>query len=437
MPDSRSLALILCGAFFLSCGDDHRPTPSEPAGALRPAGACKVAAIDALIPQIYASKKHQSEASGFCGEVARLQDKGQYVDAVTTAYAWLTRTFDLYRADELVDGAEAEEAIEQLFDVEVFGTLLAPSFAALPDDPPDLSGLARGLDLDPDLNGVIVKQFAEACDGFAGEDDPCIATTPNRHAALQLKQNGVHVVITVLPPQGDFGFCTAEEGLNDLSHDCFDFQLQVAVFPEGAVLEPGTIGLCVNDRSEFAPSSDVVLGVTKGEKDENGALAFLPAANAPVTLDCTDVEIARSGFGGALWSALGPAWRLLSPRSAIADPGKLGASMGAFSPVVAADKDFRRGSISGTAQSVFDEVSGADVTVWVPDSVVATTKTDAAGTFTVDSLPILGEDGTTYTVTVVRNGTLQDVESATLKPFPLEARDVVGLVFDLVPPGQQ
>lgn len=427
----RPLVALFLATVLFACEGDRAPGPLEPAGTLSLAGACKVASIDALILQIYVTQKHVSEAQGFCGEVARLADKGRHLAAVATAYDWLTWTFDLYRAGALVGGSEDE--IEQLFDVEVFGTLLAPSFAALPnDDPPDLSSLAEGLSLDPDLNGVVVTEFAQDCDESAGASDPCIATTPNRHAALKLRQKGVKVVITILPPQAQYGDCTAIS--DGLSHDCFDFQLHVAVFPADAVVDPGVIGMCVNDVSPFAPDADVILGVTKGRTNPDGSLVVLPSATAPATIDCSDVEVA-TGLPGRLWDAVEPAFRIFRARPAYASPGKLGASVTTFSPMVPVDEDVRRGTISGTATSVFDEVSGADVIVRDPDGVVvATTKTAQDGTFFVGNLPILGEDGTTYTVTVIRNGNLQDTEQAHLAPFPRSARDAT-LVFELFPPG--
>lgn len=422
---------LLLVATLLACEGDPGNVPSEPGGALSGAGACKVAPIEALVPEIYATAKDQSEARGFCGEIERAIGRAEHLVAVTRAYEWLTRTFDLYRAGAVVPGSETE--IERLFDVEVFGTLLAPSFAALPDDDaPDLSSLAEGLHLDPNLNGVVVTALGEACDEAAGNADPCIATTPNRHAALKLKQNGVHVVITSLPPQAAYGDCTAIS--DGLSHDCFDVQLHVAVFPEDAIVDPGVIGVCVNDVSPFAPGSDVTIGVTKGETASDGSLVLLPPAIAPGTLDCSDVEPA-AGLAGRVRSVVDPVLRVFRARPAYASPGKLGASVSTFSPVVPVDEDVRRGSISGVATSVFDEVSGANVTVFDPSgAVVATTVTAADGTFLVDGLPILGESGTTYTVRVVRNGTLEDTETAHLAPFPTSARDV-SVVLELFPPG--
>lgn len=498
MKFSATMVTAFCVVVALGCEDDRGSPLSGRSDGLHPAGACKDVEIADLIPQIYSQNKHQSEAAGFCKDVISLVDDGEGLAAIATAYQWLERTYDLGRAGLLApivgkDDTTADK-IQELFEHEVFGenstfpgtqdALLTQALQQTGLEPPNLSNLAEGLEAIPDFNGIVVDQVVGPCGG--GSNDPCIVVTPNKHAAVQLQNvqqtDGPFVVISTLPPtQTFFGECIAVG--DDKSHDCFNDQLFVAVFsPDGtpAVNSTNTAigGLCVDDFYTYAPDNPPTfgdegtpstlpaennLGITQGKVDNSGNLIFLTDATLPAgVLNCsTSIGNQASGFRGTLWAALGPAQHLFRVTPAYAAPGPMGAAFSNFSPVVAADRRVRNGTLWGTAFSVFDEVSGADVTVYeCPDDPVsaadciapgneattvdgdtATAVTQSDGSFVVGGLPIDGVDGTTYAITVVRNKNLQGVavvaddhtqDTMTLTP---EVRDVETVV-ELFPPGQ-
>lgn len=401
---SRSISAVVLISLLLGCGGEEN-LPSEAERPLAVAAACKDEQIVTLLDSMFDSK-NERDGLQTCAEAIRLAGKSQPVEARAVVHAFLVSVLALIDSGDVAaaPGLTVAESVVALF--HAFTN-------AIGQDPFPLTPEALATD------GVVAQECP---------DEGCTTTTPNRHAALRFNEGGFRVIVTIEPAQTHYGQCTAFEF--EHGHDCFDLQVQVEVFPENKIVTPAIFGTCVVDTGPFAPSGDVASRV-RIATEEDGAFVLLPPATPPGTLDCSDLATtAPDGWRGF---AEDVGRRLFSVRPAYASPGRLGAAVAAFSPVVPVDPEIRTGSIRGTATSVFDEISGADVTLFDGNGqVVGTTLTDAQGAYVFEDVPI-PDASETYSVLVFRNSTLSQQKSVTLTPVPPN-RDVV-LDFELVPPG--
>ena len=182
---------------------------------------------------------------------------------------------------------------------------LADLFQAVADeaglDPPPVTeaALSEGAVMFVDGDGrTVVTQS-----GFGGVDFPAGALTQR-----------TLVILERLPEEGEPG-----DGPLPTDLDQYPIFYQVTTFPEvGELSVEAVAGLCVVDPPDpFAPTPDVAarLRLAHPDPDDPAEIEFLPLMDAPF-VDCT----------GASTEGLG-----------LANPGRLGGAIAAFSPIAAVD----------------------------------------------------------------------------------------------------
>ncbi|MGH9322214.1 MAG: hypothetical protein ACRD3V_20305 [Vicinamibacteria bacterium] len=308
-----ALLLALGLALAWGCGDDEAPTepgPDLPAGLIEQ--------IEALFPE----------------GAARDMAIDQVEQILDQASQTLLLDFIIFGTTELEAGRLLDPGAD---DPPTTEGALADLFEAVADEagveapPVSEDALATGAVAFVDENGLTVVTRS----GFGGVDFPSGA----------LAQRTL-VILERLPETGE---PADHDGPLPTELDQYPIFYQVTTFPEVDELSAEAIaGLCVLDPPDpFAPEPVVAarLRLAHPDPDDPASIEFLPLAEAPF-LDCT----------GASSQGLG-----------LASPGRLGATITAFSPIAAVDP------LSGGPEPLIVSISIPETVPNTPGSTITGT----------------------------------------------------------------
>jgi len=344
MPLGRffSLALLAVPLLFAACSESVVPEErSNPLAAAGPPGRCDDSAIRSAIGDVF-SGGLETQALAKCSNVLRKIGEDDLGTALEMTLAWLEQTLDLFDAGQVSD----RDGIDELFGL---------VFAAL--------GFGNGTDAVVDVVTPAGKNV----------------TTPTGFAGAEFDPNDVSddtfIVITRLDDPRFPGDCVPGLGFDARPGvACYPLFYDYSVFPEENVVDEVVIGQCVLDpgTDPNAPADATILNrIRLATPDESGeGIVLLPVVPGPADVDCTSLGgvIAGDGWRDALWAGLGPLQRVFTVRPAFANPGKLGASISAFSPKIPVDPgasvvagwDAQRGGFSSLgSSSTMDLARGA------------------------------------------------------------------------------
>ena len=225
-------------------------------------------------------------------------------------------------------------------------------------------------------------------------------------------------------PFDDFGFPVGEGS--------FPLFYEFSVTPETS-FGPGVVGgVCVVDPPDpYAPPDPVVarLRLAHLVDGESGPeVEVLPLANADF-LDCTGASTVPAVTGLGAWG--GRALAAFEPLSTFlvaplwASPGRLGATITAFSPFGAVDPDFEEGPgepVPTTTTLVFQDPTLVAGQITTATATVTPPPDDSAAPFVnivFSNLP--GGSGTTVVAPLVNGEAVITVECDPLNQFPADA----------------
>lgn len=328
MTRFRFVVVILGLTILSACADDRGgPMPSDPAGALDPAGwasdLCPDREIRKRIASLFPLENDlRKRAFEHCGNALEAFEAGAHLAAGWWGHRFLWYTTRLYDRSRLLEPEEetTEGAIALLF---------ADLFERIQTEGPPLTaeGIAGG--------GLAIE--------LVTPDRGRLMVTPNRHAAVRFWEDYVSdrtwaVVIQLPAPQEP---TTCPDGFPG-GLPCYPLFFDYSLFPESHLQGEPRVSLCVVDEGPFAPPEEALddLRLASPTHDQPDELMVWPVANASTALDCADASVALFGeerFGDHLWDALGPFHRLFRVTPAYANPGRLGASVSTFSPFAAVD----------------------------------------------------------------------------------------------------
>ncbi|MDX1623132.1 MAG: hypothetical protein R3199_04040 [Gemmatimonadota bacterium] len=167
--------------------------------------------------------------------------------------------------------------------------------------------------------------------------------TPNQKAAVTITVDGqTQLTISGLPEPDEPGQCDTYFGTDaELAAsiqveeaECFPHGFRIEIFPEDNLVGTAVVGLCAVDPPHpLAPPPGTALRIGTQDPDDPGEVIILPEATPPPGLEC-DTQAAR-GSGDResdVWRALDPFEGLFRVTPLYASPGRLGASVTAFSP---------------------------------------------------------------------------------------------------------
>ncbi len=321
------LAAVAILAFILSCGRAESPlspvAPETPPAVLTPAPGT-VAEIQSLLADLFPSPVLSSAALFYFGGIEDAVNTGRLSRARRNANLLIAAALRAHQLGILNDPpgpTTTEEALAHLIELLLEFVGLTP-----PDIPPD----------------ALTPEGAFAPCGPRG----CQVLTGTEFAGVNVPKGALDQdVFIVIRRLDDFNPPL------DTYLDQYPLFYSFSTIPETALHRDVLVGLCVVDPPDpFAPSPTVAARLRLAH-DHNG-VQILPLANA-LFLDCTGAETESQEIGDL------PRWlrpvarlvfpagdylrpvaeRLLNPRPALANPGKLGAAASSFSPFAAVDPE--------------------------------------------------------------------------------------------------
>ncbi len=409
------LAMGLPLAILAACGTDREPgSPLETSLDLTgvtadcPAGDIS-ADIEALFPT-EESLRHVANVN--CGQIYKDLGKGKQTQAIQKAFRFFEKTLQQSEDGKLLD---PDPSAEQVI-VDLFSAILSDLGFDFPDIDPEV--LADG-------------EFAF---GTIFPNGPPLLTV-SKHAGID--DGGglfgpVQVVIVKIGPAENGGLEIASESHPcpagvDNSFDCYPLFFDYSVVPESNV-NPA-VGLKLGQCNVSPPDVEVLLLSPEG---------FLPEDDAPVGIDCTDVEpeVAMTGWRSYAWAVLEPIAPLFRVSEAFAGKSPIGGRISAFSPVAPADPESGGeetvGSISG---QVFDNstegsIEGATMELFTSDEeLVDTTTTNSDGNYFFGELEL----GSYFVQAAAEGYSSASSEPVTLTEESPDAENVnIGLDPDLI-----
>jgi hypothetical protein len=309
------LILAIPLASLAACGSDRDVTSPVDTG-------LSVSGVDAFCPAAMTediavifptSGNLRQVATTNCGQIFSDFGKGKQGLAVQRAFKFLQKTLQQNQAGKLLDPDPSVEAKI----IDLFDALFAGIGLEFPDIDPE--ALATGeyaigelSQNGPPLATVSKHAILDDGTGLLGPIQVFIAETST-------DQNGLAVSSASHP---------CPEGVDD-SFDCYPLFFDYTVFPVSNV-NPA-VGLQIGQCNVSPPGVEVQLLSPEG---------FLPLADAPPGLDCTDVvseTVATTGWRRLAQAAMAPITPLFRVKSAVAGQNPVGGRISSFSPVAPAD----------------------------------------------------------------------------------------------------
>lgn len=367
----RLLPVALVVAWFaVGCSDQVEEVAGErnPLTLARGKPTCTTPEINDLLDDGAFANGGLTNAIGVhCGQVERADTMEEKVEK---ALETIDQILELAAAGQVnpVPGMSVDEVVE---------ALLSSFF--------DLAGI--------DPTDMVEVKFIEPSDLTDGLEDVVI---PNGESALQLSMGDlagpvVAAILPVMSPAGGgcpFSFDPPEE--------CYPQAWDWSFTPIENVVGDVDGWLCLDSRELPAGVPESRIEIASEDENNPGTLVFwgnTPEGTVPAdfTDTCPDEEII---IGSRPDGALGYAWdvaNLFRVTPAYARPGRLGASIGAFSVFTPADPGgaVGMGTISGEVTSLF-----SDCLTQIGSVSVIATNDDTEDEFVADT------DGGTYSVTV-------------------------------------
>jgi hypothetical protein len=363
------IALAVSLTILGGCGAD-RESASPVDSTLDLAGVandCPGGVISQDIAQIFPTQKSlRHVATVNCGQIFKDFEKGKQQEAIQKAFKFFQKTLQQNEKSQLLDPDPSVEAKI----VHLFSTIFSGIGVTIPE-------------IDPE-----VLMDGEYAIGELVPDGPPLLTV-SKHAGID--DGGglfgpVSVFIVKIEAAGG-GLTDCPAGIDD-RFDCYPLFYDYTVTPESNV-NPA-IGLKLGQCNVSPPGVEVELLTPEG---------FLPEDDAPVGLDCTDVqpEVAMTGWRSYAWTVLEPVSPLFRVTPAFAGKNPIGGRISNFSPVAPADPssggggEETLGSVSGTIFDGSDQspIQGATVQLVTPGDVPAgSTTTNADGNYTFTELDL-------------------------------------------------
>lgn len=280
-------------------------------------------------------------------------------------------------------------------------------------------------------------------DGQAGPEE---VVAPNSGGGISVDDEDISgdtwFAVSRIPDPTSPGDCPA--GFPTNAFDCYPLFYDVTVFPASNVVDDVLMNICVVDPPDpNAPPSTTVanrLQIASPSHDDPGSLTFWPQDGGIVNgVSCTSVISLPDDWRGDLWRALGPFQEVFTVTPAYANPGRLGASIGAFTPFAPTDPASGpattgtiEGTVTDTAFPTGNPLSGITVTVDGGNQSLSTV-TDNQGEYSFTGLTIPGgiED---FTVTAVNPTSNPDATKTVTLSFgdPFEEVDLALLITGII-----
>lgn len=373
-------------------------------------------AVQAMFPQGMVNRALQA-----CDQVESLAADGQTEQAlhqVQIFMRWALQMADVGHVSPL-SGQSLEESLATLFE----------GFFGLVFD---------------GVSGGVTVGLVE--DGQSGPEE---VVAPNSGGGISVDDEDISgdtwFAVSRIPDPTSPGDCPA--GFPTNAFDCYPLFYDVTVFPASNVVDDVLMNICVVETGPNAPPTTTVeqrLQIASPSHDDPGSLTFWPQDGGIVNgVSCPTIASLPDDWRGDLWRALGPFQEVFAVTPAYANPGRLGASIGAFTPFAPTDPASGP-STTGTIEGVLTlSVTGPNPSPIANHAInlfqgttatgtpFASTTTDNQGEFSFLNLPIPGGI-TQYTVHAPCPGCPDDTETVTLSfgdPFEFVQLSILPLVI--------